>query len=241
MVTRPALYMIPVSLSDAPAADYIPAGNVALVAGIRHFIVENVRTARRFLRRCDPSFPIDECSFEELNRHTDLTEAEAWLKPLDRGKPIGMMSEAGCPGVADPGAFIASLAQKKGYRVVPLAGPSSILMSLMASGFNGQGFSFHGYLPVDDAAKARRIRELESAALHSSMTQIFIETPYRNNRTIKLLASTLRGSTLLCVAAGITDPQLESIITLPASEWTRKEFDYNKIPAIFLIGAAPEL
>ena len=114
-------------------------------------------------------------------------------------------------------------------------------MSLMASGFNGQGFSFHGYLPVDDAAKARRIRELESAALHSSMTQIFIETPYRNNRTIKLLASTLRGSTLLCVAAGITDPQLESIITLPASEWTRKEFDYNKIPAIFLIGAAPEL
>lgn len=237
----PALYMIPVSISDAPPTDYIPAGNIAVAAGIRHFIVENVRTARRFLRKCDRAFPIDECSFDELNRHTDLMQAEAWLKPIAEGKPVGLMSEAGCPGIADPGAFVAALAQRKGYRVIPLAGPSSILMSLMASGFNGQGFAFHGYLPVDDAAKAKRVRELESHAMRQGMTQIFIETPYRNNRTIKLLAATLRPDTMLCVAAGITDPASESILTLPAREWARRNYDYAKTPAIFLIGAKPML
>lgn len=182
--------MIPVSISDAAPSDFIPAGNIGLVAGIRHFIVENVRTARRFLRRCDPSFPIGDCTFCELNGHTDPNEIHSFLEPLRKGQPVGMMSEAGCPGVADPGASVAAIAQREGLKTVPLAGPSSILMSLMASGFNGQGFSFNGYLPISDAEKAKRVRELESTAAKTGMTQIFIETPYRNNRTVALLAET---------------------------------------------------
>ncbi|MEE1021799.1 MAG: SAM-dependent methyltransferase [Muribaculaceae bacterium] len=235
MKPEAALYMIPVSISDAPPRDFIPAGNVELTAGIRHFIVENVRTARRFLRKCDPAFPIDECTFSELNNHTDLREVSAFLDPLRQGEPVGMMSEAGCPGVADPGALVAAIAQREGLRVAPLAGPSSILMSLMASGFNGQGFSFHGYLPVADADRQRRIRELEATARKTGMTQIFIETPYRNNRMTDMLASTLRPDTLLCVAAGIADPERESILTLRAADWKNRKYDYAKIPAIYLI------
>lgn len=230
-----ALYMIPVSISDAPATDFIPEGNIRLVAGIRHFIVENVRTARRFLRRCDPTFPIGECTFRELNGHTDPNEAGSMLDPLREGHPVGLMSEAGCPGVADPGATVVAIAQREGLKTVPLAGPSSIIMSLMASGFNGQGFSFNGYLPIHDADKARRIRELESIAAKTGMTQIFIETPYRNNRTVALLAETLRPDTLICVASGITDPEKESIVTLPARLWRERKYDYGKIPSIFLI------
>lgn len=230
-----ALYMIPVSISDAAPSDFIPAGNIGIVAGIRHFIVENVRTARRFLRRCDPSFPIGDCTFCELNGHTDPNEIHSFLEPLRKGLPVGMMSEAGCPGVADPGASVAAIAQREGLKTVPLAGPSSILMSLMASGFNGQGFSFNGYLPISDAEKAKRVRELESTAAKTGMTQIFIETPYRNNRTVALLAETLRPDTLLCVASGITDPEKESITTLPARLWKKKIYDYAKIPSIFLI------
>ncbi len=235
MITEAALYMIPVAISDAPPCDFIPRGNMEVVGGIRHYIVENVRTARRFLRRCDPAFPIDECTFSELNSHTDLNEVSSYLNPLRQGIPVGMMSEAGCPGVADPGALVASIAQREGLKVIPLAGPSSILMGLMASGFNGQGFSFNGYLPVDDAAKAKRVRELENIAARTGMTQIFIEPPYRNNRTVALLAATLRPDTLLCVASGISDPARESILTLPAAKWGGVRYDYAKIPTIFLI------
>lgn len=227
--------MIPVAISDAPAADFIPQGNIALTAGIRHFIVENVRTARRFLRRCDPTFPIDDCTFVELNGHTDPKDIASFLAPLRSGNPMGMMSEAGCPGVADPGASVAAIAQREGLDVVPLAGPSSILMALMASGFNGQGFSFVGYIPVKEADKAKRIRELESIALRTGMTQIFIETPYRNNSTLRLLAETLHPDTLLCVASGITSAA-ESIVTLPAARWRTRNCDFAKIPTIFLIG-----
>ncbi len=235
MKLEAALYMIPVSISDAPIRDFIPAGNIELTAGIRHFIVENVRTARRFLRKCDPTFPIDDCTFAELNGHTDLREVGALLDPLRKGEPIGMMSEAGCPGVADPGALVAAIAQRENLRVVPLAGPSSILMSLMASGFNGQGFSFHGYIPVAEGDKQRKIRELEAAARKTGMTQIFIETPYRNNRTVALLANTLHADTLLCVASGISDPERESILSLRAAQWKLQKYDYSKIPAIYLI------
>ncbi len=235
MNCEPALYMIPVAISDAQPTDFIPLGNIELVRKIRHFIVENTRTARRFLRRCDRNFPIDECDFQELNGHTPIESISSFLTPLREGHPIGMMSEAGCPGVADPGAAVASIAQREGLRVIPLAGPSSILMSLMASGFNGQGFSFHGYLPVKEEEKSRRIKELESVSARTGMTQIFIETPYRNNRTVALLSTTLRPTTMVCVASGITDPERESIISLPASEWRKREYDFSKIPAIYLI------
>lgn len=145
------------------------------------------------------------------------------------------MSEAGCPAVADPGAQVVSIAQREGLKVVPLVGPSSILMSLMASGFNGQGFAFNGYLPIGDDERHRAVKELENRCTRWHQTQIFIETPYRNNRLIRFLASTLRPDTLLCVACDIADPARESIITLPASKWKTNQADYDKRPAIFLI------
>lgn len=237
-----ALYLIPVELSVAPLDGVLPAGNLRIVRGLRHFVVENLRSARRFLRRWDREFPIDECEFHELNTHTDRAGVSAWLEPLRHGIPMGLMSDAGCPAVADPGADIVAIAQAEGLKVVPLVGPSSILMSLMASGFNGQGFAFNGYVPVDAAARAARIAELERLAHRTGQTQIFIETPYRNNRMVQLLAETLHPETLLCVAADITDPEHEEIVTRTARAWRSAGYNYDKRPAIFLIhvpSAAP--
>lgn len=233
----PALYLIPVNISNAPLRTALSDGNLDIIKQLRHFIVENVRTARRFLKRCDPSFDIGSVTFYELNRHTDLTEVSSYLNPLREGVPMGVMSEAGCPAVADPGALPVSIAQREGLRVVPLVGPSSILLSLMASGFNGQGFSFNGYLPIDPRERERKLRELEQQSQKLDMTQIFIETPYRNNRMVASLASTLKGSTRLCVACDITDQENESIVTMPVSKWKTAKYDYDKRPAIFLIYA----
>ena len=235
MELKPALYLIPVNISDAPLNDVIPSGNLAVVKGIRHLIVENIRTARRFLKRWDRSFDIDAITFYELNGHTDLKNISTYLDPLRRGEPVGVMSEAGCPAVADPGSAVVEIAQREKLKVVPMVGPSSILMSLMASGFNGQGFAFNGYLPIDEKDRLRAVRELESIAGKLGQTQIFIETPYRNNRMVKFLADNLRGDTLLCVACDISDPQKESIITRKASLWRNCKEDYDKRPVIFLI------
>lgn len=230
-----ALYLVPVDISSAPLRDVLPEGNLDIVRSLRHFVVENVRTARRFLKRCDPSFPIGEVTFFELNRHTAPEEIPSFLEPLRRGEPMGVMSEAGCPAVADPGAAVVSLAQHEGLRVVPLVGPSSILMALMASGFNGQGFAFHGYLPIEPKERERRLRELESISRKADMTQIFIETPYRNNKMLASLTTVLHGATGICVACDITDPERESITTLPARDWKNRKYDFDKRPAIFLI------
>lgn len=234
-VLRPALYLIPVEIGEKTTEMTIPAGNISIVRGIRTFIVENLRTARRCLRHWDPAFPIDDCVFHELNGHTPPGVAGSFLDALRRGEPVGVMSEAGCPAVADPGADVVAIAQREGLRVVPLVGPSSILMALMASGFNGQGFAFNGYLPVRDDERARALKELESRCTRLGQTQIFIETPYRNNRLLKFLAGTLRPDTLLCVAVDITRPESESIRTLPAAQWKKQKSDYDKRPAIFLI------
>lgn len=235
MDLQAALYLIPVEISDAPADMSLPSGNLRIVQGIRCFIVENVRTARRALRRWDREFPIDECTFLELNDHVDPAAVPGYLDELRKGKPIGAMSEAGCPAVADPGADVVAIAQREGLKVVPLVGPSSILMSLMGSGFNGQGFAFSGYLPVKEDERRRAIRELESRCTRRGETQIFIETPYRNDRLLHTLAETLMPDTLLCVASGITDPANESIITRPAAKWRGFTGSYGKRPAIFLI------
>lgn len=237
MEIKSALYLIPVGISDAPPGDVIPTGVTEIMAPIRHFIVENVRTARRWLRRCMPHCDIDAMTFHELNRHTDLSEIGAWLDPLRQGLPMGVMSEAGCPGVADPGAAVVAIAQREGLEVVPLAGPSSILMALMASGFNGQGFTFNGYLPIDEGARAAAIRRLEKLARSQDISQIFIETPYRNQRLLDTLTATLRPDTLLCVAVGITDPGRESVRTLPASRWRSQPPLPAKTPAVFVIGS----
>lgn len=230
-----SLYLIPVNISDAPLDSVIPTGNIEIIRGIRHFIVENTRTARRFLKRCDRSFDVDGAVFHELNRHTDLNEVSGWLDPLRSGEPMGVMSEAGCPAVADPGALPVEIAQREGFRVIPLVGPSSILMSLMASGFNGQGFAFNGYLPIDDKEKLHALRELEAESQSKNRTEIFIETPYRNNRMVQFLSDNLRPDTLLCVACDITDTEKESIVTLPAPKWKNNKENYDKRPAIFLI------
>lgn len=237
MKIKSALYLVPVPISGAPVSDTIPAGNIDVLLQLRHFIVENVRTARRYLRHVDPGFPIAECTFEVLDRHTRPEEVSAMLQPLRDGFPIGVMSEAGCPAVADPGSYPVEIAQKEGLPVVPLVGPSSILMSLMGSGFNGQGFAFHGYLPIEAADRKKALKRLESESASRQMTQIFIETPYRNNKMLALLAETLNPGTMICVACDITDLEKEEIITATAREWGKRKYNYDKRPAIFLIYA----
>lgn len=232
-----ALYLIPVEIAPNSTDLTIPVGNIHIVNEIRTFIVENIRTARRCLRHWNREFPIDACTFHELNNHTRPEDIPAFLDALRRGEPVGVMSEAGCPAVADPGAQVVAIAQSEGLKVVPLVGPSSILMALMASGFNGQGFSFNGYLPVKEDERIRAVKELENRCLRHGQTQIFIETPYRNNRLISFLASSLRPETKLCVACDISNPDCESIITLPARKWKNIRKDYDKHPAIFLIGS----
>ena len=234
MKLQGALYLLPVGISDAPSGDVFPAINGEIIAGIRHFIVENVRTARRFIKRMVPSISIDELTFYELNRHTDPLEISSFLAPLREGLPMGVMSEAGCPGVADPGAMPVRIAQQEGFRVVPLVGPSSILLSLMASGLNGQSFSFHGYLPVEPAEREKKIRELEAQSRRADITQIFIETPYRNEKMMESLLKTLRDDTLLCMATFVTDPENEKIVTMTVGKWKNKKISIDKFPSIFL-------
>lgn len=233
---RPALYLIPSTMSDAPVSDVIPDGNITIIRGIRHFVVENVRTVRRFLKRCDRNIDIDTLSFTVLDEHTRPEEIPAMLSPIAEGHPVGVISEAGCPAIADPGADLVAIAQTKGYETIPLVGPSSIILSLMGSGFNGQSFAFVGYLPHESKACTARLRELEQRIRREGQTQIFIETPYRNNRLIAELASTLPPGLKLCVASDITGPQ-QSIVTLPLSKWAKRKYDYDKIPTIFLLNS----
>lgn len=230
----PALYLIPSTMSDSPVDVAIPRANIDIIRGIRHFVVENIRTARRFLKRCDPSIVIDNLTFVTLDEHTAPEAVAPMLNPLLHGEPIGVISEAGCPAVADPGADLVAVAQRKGLPVIPLVGPSSIIMALMASGFNGQTFAFAGYLPHDSKARASALREMERLIRTKRQTQIFIETPYRNNRLIAELATSLPGSLRLCVASDITGVR-QSVVTLPLSEWTHRQYDYDKIPTIFLL------
>ena len=174
------LYLIPTSLSDSSLRQILPDGNADIVSQLKVFIVENIRTARRFLKQIDQNINIDSLQFFELNQHTDRTQIASYLEPLKSGQDIGIISEAGCPAIADPGAEIVAIAQKQGIKVVPLVGPSSILLSLMASGFNGQNFAFNGYLPIEKNARTQKLKMLEKRIYEESQTQIFIETPYRN-------------------------------------------------------------
>ena len=234
MELKKALYMIPVAISDGPLSNVIPLGNEEIIKNIRYFIVENVRTARRFLKKIDPNIDISLITFYELNGHTPENEISGFLVPLRNGDPIGVMSEAGCPGVADPGAMVVRLAQQEGFKVIPLVGPSSILMALMASGLNGQRFTFQGYLPVDQNERDRKIKELELQSRKQDMTQIFIETPYRNEKMMDSLLKNLSGETLLCVASDITSVEGESIITKPVKKWKSEKYKLEKVPTIFL-------
>ena len=231
-----ALYLIPVTLGETPVSQVLPAYNHDVMLGIRHFIVENVRSARRFLRMLDHEFPIDDSTFYEMGKHALTDQFASYLKPLQQGFPVGVISEAGCPAVADPGAEVVAMAQHKGFRVIPLVGPSSMIMAVMASGLNGQSFAFNGYLPVDEADRAKKLKALESRAWNESQTQLLIETPYRNRKMFDTILRSLRPQTRLCVAAGITTSD-EYIRTHTVQEWKRIQLpDLSKIPAIFLIG-----
>ena len=229
-----ALYLLPVTLGDTPLGNVLPQYNSEIISGIRHFIVEDVRSARRFLRKVDPQFDIDGSMFYELNKHTAPEVVAGYLKPLQSGKPMGVISEAGCPAVADPGADVVAIAQRKGLKVVPLVGPSSIILSVMASGFNGQAFCFHGYLPIKSPERTAAIKNLERRSASNNETQMFIETPFRNNAMIEELTKTLHPNTMLCVACNISMPD-EEIVSKPISEWKRIKKDWNKRPAVFLI------
>ncbi len=230
----PTLYLLPVPLSDVAPEVVMPSVNIDIARQVKHFIVENIRSARRFLKRCDRSIDIDTLTFAELNEHTDPREVAAMLEPMKRGMDMAVISEAGCPAVADPGADAVAVAQRKGLKVVPLTGPSSLLLALMGSGFNGQSFAFNGYLPIDAQKRTAKFKEMERRIARERQTQIFIETPYRNNRLIGELTRTLPGNMLLCVASDITG-QRESIQTMPLSKWAKASYNYDKIPTIFLL------
>ena len=231
------LYLIPSQLSDGPLDRVLPAHNVEVVCGIRHFVVESLREARRFLKRCDRNINIDDLTFHELNEHSDLkdtTALERLLAPITKGESVGVISDAGCPAVADPGADLVAIAQRKGYKVFPLIGPSSILLSLMASGFNGQRFAFEGYLPIDSSARQARLKEMLRRIEREHQTQIFIEAPYRNNQLIADIVRHMPATMRLCVASDITGEK-QSIITRTIAQWRQAQYDYHKVPTIFLL------
>jgi 16S rRNA (cytidine1402-2'-O)-methyltransferase len=228
------LYLIPSFLGDSPSVNVFPSVNAQIISGISHFIVEELRTARRFLKKVCPEIEIDSLKFYLYNEHTVKTGSEAFLEPLLNGHDTGIISEAGTPCVADPGSEIVRMAHASGIQVVPLVGPSSLLLALMASGFNGQQFAFHGYLPIDKHARVKRIREIEQSMRLNNQTQIFIETPYRNQQLLQSILETCNESTLLCVAVSLTEPG-ESINTRTIRDWKRIKTDINKKPAVFLL------
>lgn len=228
------LYLLPVTLGDTDIEKVLPAYNREIMVNIKHFIVEDVRSARRFLKKVERSIDIDSLTFYPLNKHTSPEAISSYLKPLLAGEAMGVISEAGCPAVADPGADVVAIAQRKNLKVIPLVGPSSIILSVMGSGFNGQSFAFHGYLPIDPGERARRIKALEARVYSEDQTQLFIETPYRNNKMLEDIVRSCRPQTRLCIAANITC-EGEYIKTKTIKEWQGKLPDLAKIPCIFLI------
>ena len=226
------LYLIPVPIADGAVQTLSPAiGNTT--ATLKHFFVENVRTARRFLRLLHATLVIDELSFYEIDKHTG-PDINMLKKLLKDGKDVGVMSEAGCPGIADPGSVLVKAAHDVDSKVIPLTGPNSIVLALMASGMNGQSFCFNGYLPVKEPARSQKIKQLEHISAKESQTQIFIETPFRNNAMVEELLKHCRQNTLLCIAQNLT-AENEFIKTLPLSEWKKNKPDMPKEPAVFLI------
>ena len=229
------LYLIPNTLGNPDTSQTIPDGITGKVNDIKVFIVENLRNARRYLKRLHPEIDIDQLIFHEFNEHTGAEEIPAFLQQVMEGADAAIISEAGVPGVADPGASVVRLAHERGIKVVPLTGPSSILLSLMASGLNGQIFAFLGYLPVKQPERVRKLKEVEQEVRKKGETQIFIETPYRNDALLRDILNTCDSSTLLCIAADIT-LSTEFIFTRTVKEWEKNKPALHKRPAIFLLG-----
>lgn len=233
--TMAKLYLLPNLLSESPWQNVLPIHNAEIINNISFFIVEDIRNARRFLKKVNRDINIDLLTFMELNKHTPDVQKNSYLDFIRQGNDMGIISEAGCPGVADPGAEIVKLAHKRNIEVVPLIGPSSILLALMASGLNGQNFAFTGYIPVKKPERLKRIQLLENQALYHRQSQIFMETPYRNNHLLNDLLSTCQPNTSLCIAADITSEN-EMIKTKTISDWKKNPPDLEKKPVIFILG-----
>lgn len=233
---RTALYLVPVTLGGAPA-EVLPSPALEIVRSLEDFVVEDAKSARAFLSACGMPKPLRELRFSQLNEHTAPADVPGLLAPLRDGRALGMLSEAGCPAVADPGAALVAAAHEAGFTVAPLVGPSSILLALMASGLDGQRFAFCGYLPRDATARASRIKELEARSRRERETQVFIETPYRNDALAAALVEACSPATRLCIASSLTLPE-ESIVTRKIADWRRKPPAVGRRPAVFLLLAA---
>lgn len=228
------LYLIPTRLGDNPPLEVLPISIKKVIENLDNYIVENEKTARRFIKRITPNKSQPSLKLQVLNKYTTEAEKDTFLNPCLEGISIGLLSEAGCPAVADPGADIVSLAHQMNIRVVPLVGPSSILLALMGSGMNGQSFTFNGYLPIDKSERKSKIKALERLSFEHNSAQIFIETPYRNMKMLEELVNALHPETRLCVACDLTLPT-EFIKTQTANSWKENKEDLHKRPAIFII------
>jgi 16S rRNA (cytidine1402-2'-O)-methyltransferase len=228
------LYLIPCTLGDTPPLEVLPLLVKKAIEEIDYYIVEHEKNARRFIKSISPRKSQPHLHFNHINKFTDEAEIPAMLSPCHEGFDVGVLSDAGCPGVADPGALAVAAAHRQGIKVVPLVGPSSILLALMASGFNGQNFAFNGYLPIDKKERKQEIKRLERLSEELNQSQLFIETPYRNNQMLESILTTVMPSTQVCVASDIT-LQTEYIKTMSASVWRKIKVDLNKRPTIFII------
>lgn len=228
------LFLIPNVLGDTAPLEVIPMSAKKNIEELRHFVFEKEKAGRAFVKRIAPTVPQDKITVFLLNKFTETDELQEMMRALLEGNDLGLISDAGCPGIADPGADLVSLAHRNGARVVPLVGPSSILMALMASGLNGQSFAFNGYLPIDKNERKKAIKAFEKKSIELEQTQVFIETPYRNNELLKELSRSLRPKTLLSVACDITLPT-EFIKTKTAEEWRDNKEDLHKRPSVFSI------
>lgn len=234
MTTLGTLYLIPVMLGDTAANEVVPASAIRAVSLIDDYIVENSKVARKFIKAMVPEKVQASLQLFELNKHTNTNELKSFIQPLLEGKNMGLMSDAGCPGIADPGAVIVAMAHEKGIKVVPMVGPSSILLSLMGSGMNGQSFTFNGYLPIDKTDKRTMLKNLEKWSFERNQSQLFIETPYRNNQLMEEMVQVLHPNTQLCVACDLTLPT-EIMLTKPINFWKKHKIDLHKRPCIFII------
>ena len=229
------LYIIPITISDADYQKVLPDYNHEICKRLRHFAVENIKTARRFLRMIDREFPIDDSSFYQQDKHDDYAFSGKVIEQLKNGYDVGLMSESGYPAIADPGNLIVARVQEIGAKVIPLVGPSSILMALAASGLNGQGFTFNGYLPVRDPERSKQLKFIASLVEKTGNSQLFIETPYRNETIFKDFVKNCAPGLKLCVAYDVTGEN-ESILTKTISDWSKNPFKFDKTPCVFILG-----
>ncbi|PHR43709.1 MAG: SAM-dependent methyltransferase [Fluviicola sp.] len=234
-MAKAKLFLLPTTMGSENWEHVIPAEVAKFAIETRHFAVENIKSARRYLRRLDRTFPIDDCTFFILSKKTPPEELPQMLKPIKEGHNVAIISDAGCPGIADPGADLVALAHQKGIFVSPLTGPSSILLGLIGSGFNGQSFVFHGYVPKDRKQRVRAFKDYEKTATKTGQTQIFMETPFRNMNLLEDLLNECMDATQLCIACDLTMPT-ERIQTMSVANWRENAFDLSKRPTMFLFG-----